>query len=259
MKKFFSRKWMIYGLLLAILIGGSSVSIVYLRNYIIDKKYEFEPEHYVWNFDNITLFSSQIEERSEKVLYFFGKAYTISNETYYVPITNETINQIEIRHLRLFYGDKYSYAIWHDSKRNEWQYRLDALWPTSRQKLDFVTDDITFSTIVSALVEDLVQTQNWRNASGEILINNVMNRTELGFAYYLDFIFDDGSRFEFCSQNNEIKFYYVHCSDYFVNNDGSSGWYTDITIPNVTYRGNLTGLFPQHTNAINELIKQNSP
>ncbi|MCG3222147.1 MAG: hypothetical protein H7641_12285, partial [Candidatus Heimdallarchaeota archaeon] len=140
MRSFFSRKWMIYGLLLAFLIAGSSVSIVYLRNYLVDKKYEFEPEHYVWNFDNITLFSSQIEERSEKILYFMGQAYTISNETYYVPLTNETINQIEIRPLYLFYGYESSYSIWHDSKRNEWQYRLNALAPTSKQKPDFVTD-----------------------------------------------------------------------------------------------------------------------
>ena len=82
-----------------------------------------------------------------------------------------------------------------------------------------------------------------------------MDRTVFGFAYYINFIFDDGSGFEFCSQNSEIKFYYIHFRDYYVHNDGSSGWYLDITIPHVTFRGNLTDMLPQHTNAINEIIE----
>jgi hypothetical protein len=258
MKKFTLRKWIIFGFLFAILIAGSSISIVYLRDYIVDKKYEFKPEDYVWDFNNMVLFSSQIEERSEHILYFMGQAYTISNETYYIPNTNETITQIEIRLLHLFYGDKYSYAIWHDSKKNEWQYRLNILGPTSREKPDFVSHSNAFSTLISALAEDLVQTQNWHNATGDIPVNNVMNRTVLGLSYYINFIFDEGSNFEFCSQNNEIKFYYRHCRDYYVQLDGSSGWFPDFSIPHVAFRGNFTGLFPQHTNAINDLIKQHS-
>ncbi len=258
MKIIFLKKQIFLGISLALLIAATTISSIFIRDYIIDKKYEFEPEHYVWNFDNITLFSSQIEERSEKILYFLGHAYTISNETHHNPITNETINQIEVVSLHLFYGYKFSYAIWHDSKRNEWQYRLNAWAPTSKQKSDFVTDNKTFTTIISALAEDLVQTQDWRNAAGEIKRDEVMDRTVFGFAYYLNFIFDDGSGFEFCSQNNEIKFYYIHFRDYYVHNDGSSGWYTDINIPDVTYRGSLTDMFPQHTNAINEIIEQQS-
>ncbi len=258
MKKISFRKQIIVGVLIAFLIATITISSVFLCDFIIDKKYEFEQEHYLWNFDNITLFSSQLEERSEMILYFFSQVFTISNETYYNPITNETIIQIEVHPFSIFYGQKSSYAIWHDMKQEEWQYKLDVLSPTWKQKPNFVTNSSIFKTIISALKDDLVQTQNWRNATGEITRDNVMNRTVLGFAYYLDFIFNDGSRFEFCSQNNEVKFYYMHFKDYYVNNDGSSGWYTDINIPEETYRGNLTGLFPQHTNVINEIIEQYS-
>ena len=104
MKIIFLKKQIFLGISLSLLIAATTISTIFIRDYVIDKKYEFEPEPYVWDFDNITLFSSQIEERSEKILYFLGHVYTISNETYYNPITNETFNHSMVTNSHMLYG-----------------------------------------------------------------------------------------------------------------------------------------------------------
>lgn len=190
-------------------------------------------------------------------MYFIGKVIYRENITIYNPYTNETRYEISNILFRYFYDDTYAYSIWHDSKKIEWQFKLNSLSPTAKQEPNFVTDTNSFKTIISALTDDLIQTQNWKSTYGEI---NAFPEdwTVLGFSYSLHFVFADGSSFEFCIQDNEIKFYYLLYYDYYVLGDGSSGWRIDWDVPHVCYMGNSTGLFPQHTNAINEIIIQHS-
>ncbi|NPD89639.1 MAG: hypothetical protein HGN29_13050 [Asgard group archaeon] len=252
MKKSFSRKWMIYGLLLAILIGGSSVSIVYLRNYIVDKKYEFETSAYVWNFDNITLFSSQLEERSDKILFSIVRVFNITPSVGYSLKTNTPFP--------FFYGNRKSYSLWHNQRKDVWNFHLDSIVPEPRLKPDFTINKNTIQIIISALSQDLAQTQNLLDVTGEYFHTGIDDKLEVGFLVYrIEFVFYDGTYLQLFLQNGQIILDSILFRDYYVSIDGSSGWYIDTSIPEITYRGNLTGFFPQHTNAINDLIKQNSP
>ena len=251
MKRFFSRKWMIFGLLLAILIGGSSVSIVYLRNYIVDKKYEFETPAYVWNFGNITLFSSQLEERSDKILFSIVRVFNIT-----------IINDFSISSIRFpfFHGNRKSYSLWHNQRKDVWNFHLDSVVPEPKLKPDFAINKNSVQLIISALSQDLAQTQNLRDVTGEYFHAGIEGKLEIGFLVYrIEFVFYDGTYLQLFLQNGQIILDSIRFRDYYVSIDGSSGWYTDSSIPEITYRGNLTGFFPQHTNAINDLIEQNSP